>query len=214
MQLEDFMECIEAGEIPPEPPDGLTGDGFEWNGPLENSYSYGDYLRARTVCIEKGMWALVERQWTTELARWIGTRRILEIMAGRGWLAKALAEHGIRIIATDDGSWDDSCKGAAPVFDVQRLAAVEAVRTFNEQADILLVSWPPCGDTVICRAAEEWGERRPIIYIGEFRGGRNAPEKFFNAFQLIDGLKFSLKSWHGFYDAAYAGYYKPTTIPG
>jgi hypothetical protein len=24
MQLEDFMECIEVGEVPPEPPDGLT----------------------------------------------------------------------------------------------------------------------------------------------------------------------------------------------
>jgi hypothetical protein len=73
MQLEDFMEFIEAGEIPPEPPDGLTGAGSEWNSPLDNNYSYGDYLRARTACIEKGMWALVKQQSGT--ARMCGYRR-------------------------------------------------------------------------------------------------------------------------------------------
>ena len=208
MQLEDFMECIEVGEVPPESPDGLTGDGLEWNGPLDDSHSYGDYLRARTACIEKGMWALVEQQWTAELSRWIGTRRTVEIMAGRGWLAKALAGHGIRIIATDNGSWSSSHGGAVPVFDVWRFEAVEAVRTFNKEADILLVSWPPYGDRAICRAAEEWGEERPIIYIGESRGGRNAPEEFFDAFQWLKGLKFPLKSWYGFYDNVYIGYYK------
>ncbi len=60
MQLEDFLECIHNDTVPLESPDGLTGGGWEWDGPLDDMESFGAYLRARAVCVERGMWAIVE----------------------------------------------------------------------------------------------------------------------------------------------------------
>lgn len=209
MPLEDFMACIANGDIPPEPPDGLlTSDEGAWSPRLDVTRSYGGYLRARTACIEQGMWAIVDRCWTAELAQWLGTQRVLEIMAGRGWLAKALTLHGIQVSASDDGSWADRQTSLIPLCPVQSLDALAAVRTLGEQAEVLLVSWPPAGDPAICQAAAAWGSDRPIVYIGEGRGGRNAPAAFFDAFQIVEGLEFSLPSWYGFHDAVWIGHYR------
>jgi hypothetical protein len=208
MQLADFLACIDAGNIPPEAPDGLTAGGWDWDGLLEDVNRYGDYLRARAFCVECGMWAVVDQIWTDELARWIGGRRVLELMAGRGWLAKALAERGVPVTATDDGSWQHLQAAADPLCDVRRCDAVAAVRTFGSAADVLLVSWPPRGDVAICQAAAVWGPDRPLIYVGEGRGGRNAPDRFFDAFQVLEGVTFSLKSWHSFHDSVQVGYYQ------
>jgi len=207
MQVEDFMECVYGGEIPPEPPDGLITGGWEVDSLLSDAQGYFKYSRARTECTERGMWAIVDQVWTRELADWIGQRRVLEIMAGRGWLAKALAACGVRVIATDNGEWDGSHAQAVPVFAVRPFAALEAVKTFGNEVEVLLVSWPPCGDEAICRAAEAWGGDRPIIYIGESCGGRNAPEDFFKWFHVLEDLNFPLQSWYGFHDAVLVGHY-------
>jgi hypothetical protein len=157
------------------------------------------------------MWAVIDMTWTRDLAVWIRNRRVLEIMAGRGWLAKALALHGIQIVATDNGAWSSSYANRSPVFEVNRFEALAAIETFDHGADILLVSWPPYGDTTIGRAAEIWGSDRPIIYIGENCGGRNVPEEFFEYFNVLEGLSFPLKSWYGFHDNVLVGYYRITS---
>jgi hypothetical protein len=216
MPLEDFMTCITNGDIPPEPPDGLlTGDDGAWSPALDAAQTYGDFLRARTACLEQGMWAIVDRRWTAELAQWLGARRVLEIMAGRGWLAKALTLHGIQVSASDDGSWAGRQASLTPLCEVQPLDALAAVYTLGEQAEVLLVSWPPAGDPALCQVAAAWGGDRPIVYLGEGRGGRNAPAAFFDALPLVEALEFSLPSWYGFHDAVWIGHYRaPPNGPG
>ena len=114
MNAADFIACLDRQEIPPEPPQcqrfrDLFG---------QDASSVIDW---RDECCNRGMWALVYRSFARKLAVWIGNRRVLEVMAGRGWLAKALSEEGVSIIATDDNSWDDRHSKSGPVFPVVNL---------------------------------------------------------------------------------------------
>lgn len=135
-----------------------------------------------------GMWVIVDRTWTADLARWIGDRKVLEVMAGVGWLAQALSEQGINIDATDDFSWNvqAGCTGEGdfgPIYPALRYqSAVEAVQASD--ADILLIAWPPAeADAVIETVCDAWGTGRPILYIGETPGSINACEALFTRYQ-------------------------------
>lgn len=201
MQLESFLECVRQGHIPPEAPDGLTVGG---HGPFN---SYRNFWDARRECTTSGMWAIVSKDWVTLLAEWVDNRKVLEIMAGPGWLAKALLEEGVRIIPTDDKSWSGKHSKAPFLLPIMRMDCLEAVRQYPE-TDILLVSWPPYGDMAICKACEAWGQNRPVIYIGERDGGCNAPEEFFVRFQEIEAsCKVPLMAWPGIHDYILIGHY-------
>ena len=196
MRLENFLSCVERGEIPDESPDGLDTYGHI-------TMPYVSYSEARSVCTKHGMWAIVTKALARHLASWIGDRTVLEIMSGPGWLAKALHESGVQIGATDNGSWNTRHSLAPILFPVMQMDCVEAVRTIA--ADVLLVSWPPYDDDAICHAAELWG--KPIIYIGEDYGGCNAPDEFFNRFSC-ERSDIPLFSWPGLHDGIYIGYYE------
>jgi hypothetical protein len=191
MHIKDFMECLRRGEVPPETPDQCN-----------------DHWDLREECIQYGMWAIVSLNWTKELADWLGcSRRVLEIMAGNGWLAKALQHHGVQIIATDSGEWDDFYTKTQPLIPVQKYEASDAIAQFGSQADVLLVSWSPMESDAICRAAEAWGSERPIVYIGEY-GRCNASDEFFENFKIVEeSIAPSFRSWYRCNDRVFVGYY-------
>lgn len=208
IKLSTFLKYIKSGTVPPAPPNIGTTDWF--NGAIQRlSYDElgNDFLnkwRARETCIQHGMWAIVEKGWTKKLAKWIGNRKVLEIMAGRGWLARALSEYGVEIIATDSGRWDDKHTAIENVFPVQRTDAVNAVREID--ADVLLVSWSPYGDETITKACEAWGRGRPILYIGESTGGCNAPDSFFEHFKIDETApEIVIPQWDGLHDRLMIG---------
>jgi len=204
MNIQDFMVCIKNGQIPPSPPDGTTRSGNILN---YDSEMWTLFLEARNECTEKGMWLIVDKIWTKILANWIKGRKIVEVMAGGGWVAKALSEHGVSIIATDNFSWiKHQHNNMVPVYPVKKVEAVRAAKTIL--AEVLLVSWPPYGDNRIVKVCEAWGSDRPIIYIGETGGGCNAPEEFFDNLQLIEVIPdIPLMSWYGIHDTILIGRY-------
>jgi len=106
-----------------------------------------------------GMWCIVDLTWTKELAEYIGQRKILEVMAGTGWLAKALSHHGCNIQATDNNDWGITHPILGnSIHGIDILDATDAVNTID--ADILLISWPPyeCGKILdVCKA---WGNKK------------------------------------------------------
>ncbi len=85
-----------------------------------------------------GIYNFFSPTFVRELARAIGTAKCLEIAAGDGFLARALAGQGVDIRATDDRSWQG--KGIA-FNDVEALGAAEAIA--RHQPDTILCSWPP-----------------------------------------------------------------------
>jgi hypothetical protein len=202
MDIKAFLDCIQQGIIPDSSPDGLTSGGRSYQKLLDAGFPY---WQAREICIKFGMWAIVDKIWTKDLAEWIGQRKVLEVMAGAGWLAKALADCGVKIMATDDYSWDkDTHKEIKRVYPIQNLHALEAITII--EADILLCSWPPYEDDTILQAARLWGPERPIIYIGEWNGCNTVPE-FFDHFQTI-ACQFPMVSWDGIHDHVFIGYYR------
>ncbi len=195
LNTSEFIEYLDKGEIPPSPP--IT----RWLGPED--------FRARTHCTERGMWGLVYKGFASELAAWIGDRKVLEVMAGRGWLAKALSDEGVEVVATDDNSWDNKHSKAASVFPVRPMDAVEAA--LGIEADVLIMSWPPYGDDIATRVLEAWGESGPIVYIGEGKGGCNAPDSFFQHWRSLSDVVIPLASWDGLHDGVDIGCYVPTS---
>jgi len=195
MKLNDFIGCISRGEIPPKPPERLNGEDWERS------------LDGRRECISRGMWAMVEQTWTQELADWIGNRDCLEIMAGAGWLAKALFNKGVAITATDDYSWDGNqhSKDMKRVHPVSLMHSIDAV--LLPVAEVLIVSWPPYGGSDIIDACRLWGPERPVVYIGEGVGGCNAPEEFFKYFDTSEDPGIHLPTWWGLHDQVMIGYY-------
>lgn len=162
----------------------------------------------KTILNQFGMWAIVDLTWTKELANFLGDRRVLEVMAGVGWLAKALKEHGIDVVATDDASWQDChtlAQGGQTVTEVGKLDALDAVKA-NPQAEVLVVSWPAYKDRAIVDVCDEWGCERPIIYIGESSGGCTACAEFFDHFEA-ESLGISMPRHAGLYDSVSVGYW-------
>lgn len=196
--LQGFMEALARGEIPNHAPDLASLD-FIDSEEIENAI-----ISARSRTQRKhGMWAMVDSFWTRELADWIGERSCVEVMAGAGWLAKALCEHGVNLVATDldvKAKW-----GTRPaVHPVQPLDALAALARYPE-TEVLLVSWPPYSVSVIESVAEAWGPDRPIIYIGEELGGCTATENFFT--RLCVTKRMNIPCWPGLHDKLMVGYY-------
>ena len=165
---------------------------------------------------QKGMYAFVCWQWVTPLAQWIGKRTVLEVMSGAGWLAKALRERGVSIIATDDDSWA-GIKKWEKVSEIEVLDATEAVKTYGRGAEIMIISWPYMDDDghQAIKALYEINPEALIIYIGEW-AGCTANEDFLNHFDVVEDKEFNLISkeyfsWPGLHDSLYLGRYNPNT---
>jgi len=88
----------------------------------------------------QGIYCFYSAQLITALAQLIGDRPALEIAAGDGTLSRFLAERGVAIEATDDGSWEAITVPA----EVTKLDAREALKT--RQPQVVLCSWPPAGN--------------------------------------------------------------------
>jgi hypothetical protein len=200
LTLEEFLVYIKNNQIPPDSSFAYK----DWYFSMESTLSL---FEARQECNKKGMWAIVDKKWTCELAKWIGKRKCLEVMAGAGWLSKALLECDIDIIATDNFSWDKQHTNLTPLCEIEKIDAVEAVRKYKDR-DVLIVSWPPYDDSTICDVCKLW-KNKPIIYIGEGDGGCNAPENFWNNFKEIENQpKINFPQWYTLHDSIYIGKYE------
>ncbi len=204
MELQEFLAEVGAFRVPRKAPSGLNEN--LWRQPcFQDDLAY---MKARDFCTERGMWALATQDLAEQLAAWIGDRAVLEIMAGAGWLARALSDAGVRVVATDDGSWERTWfhRFLQPVYEVLPVEASVAVQTIP--ADVLLCSWPPYDDEAITAAAMLWGSERPIIYLGEGYGGCNAPESFWRSFREEDAAPvIPLMRWPGIHDSVVIGYF-------
>lgn len=89
----------------------------------------------------KGIYCFYSRELIAGLKKIIGERNCLEIAAGDGTLSRFLADRGVQITATDDGSWSHAIDYPEPVV---RLEAKEALRRYQPQ--VVLCSWPPASN--------------------------------------------------------------------
>lgn len=168
---------------------------------------------------EIGMFCFVSWNWINPLAEWIGERKCLEVMAGRGWLTHGLRQKGVSITATDDFSWhklNQYKKWNNLVTDVENLDAVESVEKYGRDIDILIMAWPFMDDTAyrVIKKLYEVNPNAVVLYCGEGYGGCTADESFFGSFDRTDDETFydnvasKYTSWYGVYDRLIIGRYK------
>jgi hypothetical protein len=205
------MNLLRQGVVPSYPPacsypNGLLDYSKATKDLIDETMSSIEY---KSEANDLGMYAIVDLRWTKKLARWIGKRKALEVMAGRGWLAQALTYHKANVIATDDYSWHDSKGWKKPVHPVVKMDAVDAVRDLGKDADILIISWPPHSEPYATQACVAWGPGRPIVYIGEGYEGCCADSSFFDGFETISEPNWGLMSWYGIHDFVGIGRWRP-----
>ena len=204
--IDEFLATIRKGEIPLGPPieTSLKGLGL-------SADAWVSHFEAREECIKAGMWAIVYDEWIKELALWIGDRTCLEIMAGAGWIAKALAGYGVDIIATDDYSWEKKYTGNHNMlrkyqYNIEELEASEATKKYQDR-EILICSWPYM-DNEFTDACKNW-QGKPIVYIGEGESGCTANDEFFQGFEEDESApKIQLMCWPGIHDYIQIGKWK------
>ena len=152
-------------------------------------------MRFRPAIVEASSWALIAYEWVRPLAAWIGSRRCLEVMCGRGVLAKALRDCGVSVIATDNKSmcsrqwWE-----TAPWIEVEQLDAVEAIEKYGSGIDLVICSWPPYGSPAAYQALlkmREMASDALMLYIGEINAYTNANEDFFNSVEPVKDDSFN-----------------------
>jgi len=198
MKLEQYMEYIRKYEIPPEPP----------YMPRDSLYAELDHYKARDECTSRGLWTVIADTWVAQLAEWIGERKCVEVMAGAGWLAKALQNHNVDVWPTDNYSWNQRHSKMQFLTGVTQTNATAAVKSAKD-AEILIVSWPPYGGTAIVYACNEWDDRGYIVYIGEKQWGCNAPDSFFERFWIPDDTpRIHLPQWPGLHDEIMIGIWR------
>ena len=99
------------------------------------------------------------RPFLRALARFFGRRRVLEVAAGDGHLARELAKLGVKIVATDSGKWERPQARMNPAEkrrfrgrrvpglrlgeNVLRKDAIDAIREL--EPDVVLACWIPPG---------------------------------------------------------------------
>jgi len=165
----------------------------------------------RSIFIRRIGFTLISKSWIKPLAEWIGDRKVLEVMSGCGSLSYALLLEKVIITATDNCSW----KGDGTFFDGNRrlwikpkkLDAVEAVKKYGKDIDIIIMSWPYMDDNAY-KVLLEMRKQNPnclMIYIGESEGGCTANDKFFETADIIEDESFykaieNYRTWFGLHD--------------
>ncbi len=155
-------------------------------------------MLTRSFCQSVGYYGIVTENYCKELKDYIGDKKVLEVMSGRGFLAKGLAEQGVFVKATDDLSWPNM---KDPLTEIDNISAIEAIKKHGKDFDILLISWPPYNDYAINEAIQHWGAKKEILYIGE-DDGCCANEEFF---KMIKMKKSNIKQpqFSGMHDNLY-----------
>lgn len=175
---------------------------------IMKKYEYQKYM---------GMYAFISWKWIIPFAEWINGRKVLEIMAGAGWLARALREKNVDMIATDNKRWQiaSAINGHRwPVASkIEKMSANKAIAEYGKWCDIMIISWPWMDDSAYyaIRLLNQVNPNALIVYIGE-NGGCTASSKFFEHFENIHDSLFEraanqYQSWRGIHDKLFLGKY-------
>ncbi|WP_304249528.1 SAM-dependent methyltransferase [Limosilactobacillus gastricus] len=146
--------------------------------------NYRDYLEATY-----GMWSFTNTKFISALSKYLQGAPVLEIMAGNGYISKGLRDlnHQQTIITTDDQSWTkENETGKHPVVKVQNYSAIDAIKTFYDQVDYVIMAWAPDkgdADWQVLQLIRQTYPELKLLVIGEYQGATNS-QQFWQTAQL------------------------------
>lgn len=175
-------------------------------------------LMKREEYVNQGMYGFVSWKWILPFVEWLGERKCLEVMAGRGWWSYALEQKGVSVHATDNFSWHEQGRFNIlndTLVNMEKLDAVEAVRKYGKDVDVVLMSWPYMDNTAykVIKALYKVNPKAIVVYIGERMGGCTASDAFFANFEEIYDASFvnvqrNYETWAALHDDIYIGRYQ------
>ena len=120
--------------------------------------------------------------WVKPLARWIGNRPCLEIMAGSGYFSYALSKYGCNVKATDNYSWKESFSLMNKYIPVENLDCLEAIKKYGKDVKFIICSWPYMDNKAneCLLLMRKVNPKCRMIYVGEDMSGCTANNAFFN----------------------------------
>jgi len=140
-------------------------------------------------CIKMGCWPMLSLTWLKELTKLCKKKKVLEVYAGGGWLAKYLHSKGIQILATDNYQFmAEGLYEREPIFPVQQMYTEHAIDLFQDNFSVLLMSWPP-------RNVEALNWQKDVIFIGN---ESCANTEFLDRYEWQ--MEMPLPSWPGYED--------------
>lgn len=154
-------------------------------------------------------YAIISKDWVKPFAKWIGKRKCLEIMAGKGALSCALRNEGKTVISTDGYKWQQ--------FDfnklwtkVEEMDAIDAIEKYGKDVDIIIMSWCWMDDLgyKCLLKMREVNPKAVMVYIGEPMGGCTGNNNLYEEMEIIPSKKIDdinriFPSWYGIYDRLY-----------
>lgn len=151
-------------------------------------------------------YALISKDWIKPLADWIGERKCLEIMAGKGTLSYALQSEGKSVIATDGYKWSQF-DFSSLWTNVEKIDALEAIEKYGRDVDIIIMSWCYM-DELGYKSLLKMREVNPnaiMLYIGEPWGGCTGSDSLYeNMIEVddkdIDKINDVYPTWRGIHD--------------
>ncbi|MGG2014036.1 hypothetical protein [Bacillus sp. S10(2024)] len=146
-----------------------------------------------------GMYAVIDNEWVKPLAKWIknamnsGDWECIEVMAGRGWLARALNEQGVEVRASDSGedylhrmnTLEYPSRMIDAVYDIEKKSAEEVVQNINLIKEeepgkrfIVIICYPPDSNEDATKFVRQLPKDTLIVYIGDEEFENTANEDF------------------------------------
>lgn len=162
---EAYLRKIANGEIP-------EGDEID-------DFNKGDSNTVGFTMHQSGMssgyYAKITKRFARGFKDYAGDDAVvMDPLAGRGFLAKALQEQGLKVIASDDFSWAEEGRDESTrTQGVENMKAMDAVEKNAKKATHMVVSWAPIGfdEAALMDKAREVNPNIKIVHIGEGLGG-------------------------------------------
>ncbi len=137
--------------------------------------SYRDYLEDHY-----GMWAYISAPFVQDISKYVKDKKVLEVMAGNGYISKGLKNLGTTVYPTDSLAWtSENQTGKKPVIDVEPLDALAAIEKYQDTVDYVIMSWSPDEDPIdqqILEAIRKADHKLQLIVIGEKDGATNTTD--------------------------------------
>lgn len=178
---------------------------------LSSIYNYSLLLDVtiREKFISNGMYALITTDFLDALAYVLKDKHVLEIMSGRGYLSRGLADRNITIHTVDDMSWRDQLGWPNKSYiKTEKLDAIKSVAKYGKYVDVIIMSWCPYQSTIDNEVLEMMREVNPnctLLVISEGSGGCIGSDLFHsNANTVFPEVSIFLnkyfESWDGIHD--------------
>lgn len=136
-----------------------------------------------------GVWHIFSLPWVQDLARYLGDRPTVQLMAGNGLLASQIPT----VHATDNLDWQgQDITRPQPWTKVERLDALAAVKKYYQTTAVFILEWSPDGaeiDVELLKFLREKQWPGEFLVIGEENGATNSARFWQMAdYQLVPAL--------------------------